>query len=337
MIDNSTDNAVQSSFLTSHGEGGDGGTEPAPCEAYSCPAAKSNPSTLTTQLMERIVHRDNLNRAYLRVFRNRGAAGIDGMPVDDLLAWCEQHKDTLTDSLLTATYKPQPVRGVKIPKPGGGRRQLGIPTVVDRLVQQAFLQVLGPILDSTFSESSYGFRPGRSAHDALERSSEYVRQGYCFVVDLDLEKFFDRVNHDILMSRLARHIKDKRVLKVVRAFLNAGLMDHGVVIPRKEGTPQGGPLSPLLSNLLLDDLDKELESRGHRFVRYADDANIYVQSLKAGQRVLVSVTSFLARRLKLRVNEEKSAVGPVSERSFLGYRLFPGREPRSIAQEYLPF
>jgi len=337
MIDNSTDNVAQSISRESHDQGGDGGTEATRCEAYSCPAAKPNPSKLTTQLMEQIVHRDNLNRAYLRVFRNRGAGGVDGKSVDDLLAWCQEHKDTLIDSLLNATYKPQPVRGVTIAKPGGGRRQLGIPTVVDRLVQQAFLQILGPILDSTFSDSSFGFRPRRSAHDALERASEHIRQGHRFVVDLDLEKFFDRVNHDILMSRLARHIKDKRVLKIVRAFLNAGLMNSGVVTPRKEGTPQGGPLSPLLSNLLLDDLDKELESRGHRFARYADDVNIYVQSLKAGQRVLGSVTSFLTRRLKLRVNEEKSAVGPVSERSFLGYRLFPGREPRDIAQECLPF
>jgi len=287
--------------------------------------------------MEQVVNRDNLNRAYLRVVSNKGSAGVDGMTVDELLAWCRQHGESLKASLLDGTYRPSPVRGVEIPKPGGGKRPLGIPTAVDRMVQQAILQVLSPLLDKTFSDSSYGFRPGRSAHDAIFAASHHVSQGYVFVVDLDLEKFFDRVNHDMLMARLARHVKDKRLLKIARAFLNAGVMHNGVVHERREGTPQGGPLSPLLANLLLDDLDKELAKRDHRFVRYADDCNIYVQSRRAGERVLTSIRQFIEKKLKLRVNEEKSAVGHVSERSFLGYRLFPRWEPWAPAEEYLPF
>jgi len=337
MSDNSTDHKASTIPAGNPGEGGDGVTGTAPREVCRGPAAKSGAWELTGDLMARIVQRDNLNSAYRKVVGNRGSAGIDAMRVEDLLDWCKSHKDTLIESLLSGTYQPQPVRGVKIPKPGGGKRQLGIPTVVDRLVQQAFLQILEPILEPMFSDSSFGFRPGRSAHAALQRASEYVREDYDYVVDLDLEKFFDRVNHDILMSRLARHVQDKRVLKIVRGFLNAGLMENGVVMARTEGTPQGGPLSPILANLLLDDLDKELESRGHRFVRYADDCNIYVRSPKAGERVLQSVKAFLAKRLKLKVNEEKSAVGQVSERSFLGYRLFRDGEPRNLAEECLPF
>jgi RNA-directed DNA polymerase len=213
------------------------------------------------------------------------------------------------------------VRGVEIPKPGGGVRQLGIPTVIDRLVQQAILQVLEPILDPTFSESSFGFRPGRGAHDALAQASRYVQEGRTIVVDLDLEKFFDRVNHDILMARLARRVADKRLLKIIRRFLEAGLLQHGVCVERHEGTPQGGPLSPLLANLLLDDLDRELTSRGHRFCRYADDCNVYVRSRAAGERVMATLVKFLEGRLRLRVNREKSAVAPVGERKFLGHRL----------------
>jgi RNA-directed DNA polymerase len=239
--------------------------------------------------------------------------------------------------LMNGRYKPSPVRGVQIPKPGGGQRQLGIPTTVDRMVQQAILQVLTPIMEQEFSDSSYGFRPGRSAHQAIDKASGYVKEGYIYVVDMDMEKFFERVNHDVLMARVARYIKDKRLLKLLRAFLNAGLMQYGVVQPRNEGTPQGGPLSPLLANILLTDFDRELEKRGHRFVRYADDCNIYVQSPRAGERVLDSATRFLQDKLKLKVNKEKSAVGHVSERSFLGYRLFRRREPWVVLQEYLPF
>ena len=235
-----------------------------------------------------------------------------------------QAGDALLTALLDGSYQPQPVRGVEIPKPGGGKRQLGIPTVVDRLVQQAILQVLEPLLDPSFSASSFGFRPGRGAHEALLRARDYVADGYDVVVDLDLEKFFDRVNHDVLMSRLARRIGDRRLLQIIRRFLAAGMMRYGVSIARREGTPQGGPLSPLLSNLLLDDLDKELEGRGHRFCRYADDCNIYVRSPAAGERVMASVTGFLESRLRLRVNREKSAVAPVGERKFLGYRLGAG-------------
>jgi RNA-directed DNA polymerase len=281
---------------------------------------------LTQQLMERVVDPVNMNKAYQRVVSNKGAAGVDGMSVDDLRGWIHENKEGLLTSLLTGTYKPEPVRGVQIPKPSGGVRQLGIPTVVDRMVQQAMAQVLGPILDPLFSDSSFGFRPGRGAHDALRQASQYVEDGRAYVVDIDLEKFFDRVNHDILMSRLACHVKDKRFLRITRAFLNAGLMQDGVCVRREEGTPQGGPLSPMLSNLLLDDLDKELERRNHKFCRYADDCNIYVYSQKAGERVMTSVTQFLEKKLKLKVNPSKSAVDLCHKRKFLGYRLGLGGE-----------
>jgi len=273
--------------------------------------------------MERIVDRDNLNRAYRKVKANKGAPGVDGMTVADLRSWIALHKDELIASLLDGSYQPQPVRGKQLPKPGGGMRQLGIPTVVDRLVQQAILQVLEPLFDPTFSNSSYGFRPGRSAHQALAAAQDYVREGRTIVVDMDLEKFFDRVNHDLLLARLARRLNDKRLLRIIRRFLEAGLMQHGVCVERHEGTPQGGPLSPLLANLLLDDLDRELERRGHKFCRYADDCNIYVRSLVAGQRVLASLTTFLETKLRLRVNRDKSAAAPISERKFLGHRLLP--------------
>jgi RNA-directed DNA polymerase len=320
-----------------HGCGGNGGTETAGREACGCAAANPEQLSLTEHLMEQVVDLDNLRTAYFRVVSNKGAAGIDGMTVEDLYAWCRDNISQLRESLLNNTYQPPPVRGVNIPKPGGGKRQLGIPTVVDRLVQQAILQVLSPIFEAEFSDSSYGFRPGRSAHDAIHKASEYVKDGFVYVVDIDLEKFFDRVNHDILMSRVARHIKDKRLLKLIRAFLNAGIMANGVVESRREGTPQGGPLSPLLANVLLTDFDRELEKRGHRFVRYADDCNIYVQSPRSGERVLSSVSTFLEKKLKLRINKEKSAVGHVSERSLLGYRLFQRRQPWSVPEEYLPF
>jgi RNA-directed DNA polymerase len=274
--------------------------------------------TLTERLMERICSPLNLNQAYKRVKANKGAAGVDGMTVDDLKEWIAINKDTLTESLLTGNYRPQAVRGVEIPKPGGkGVCQLGIPTVVDRLVQQAIHQVLEPILDPTYSDSSYGFRPGRSAHQALKQAREYVGDGHGIVVDIDLEKCFDRVNYDVLMSRLSKRVNDKRLLRIIRRFLNVGMMKEGVCVRREEGMPQGGPLSPLLSNFLLDDLDKELERRGHKFCRYADDCNIYVRRLRAGERVISSITKFLADRLKLKVNEAKSGYAPLVSANFL--------------------
>ena len=306
------------------GVGGEGGTGPAACEASQATTALGPARALTEHLMEEVCRRENLNRAYRRVRANKGVPGADGMTVRELGVWLKEHKEPLMASLLDGSYQPQPVRGVEIPKPGGGMRQLGIPTVVDRLVQQAFLQVLDSLLDPTFSASSYGFRPGCSAHGALAAAREYVADGRVIVVDLDLEKFFDRVNHDMLMARLARPVADKRLLRIVRRFLNAGMMQGGVCVARHEGTPQGGPLSPLLANLLLDDLDKELERRGHRFCRYADDCNIYMQSQRAGERVLASVTQFLEGKLKLRVNRAKSAVAFVQERKFLGHRLLTG-------------
>lgn len=304
--------------------GGDGGTGAAPGEERQASTAWAQERSLTQELMEAVSSSANLNLAYKRVKANGGAPGVDGMTVDALRGWIAANREALIAGLLDGSYRPQPVRGVRIPKPGGGERQLGIPTVVDRLVQQAIAQVLEPILDPSFSASSFGFRPRRSAHDALCQARGYVADGYEVVVDLDLEKFFDRVNHDILMARLARRIGDKRLLRIVRGFLQAGMMQNGVCMERQEGTPQGGPLSPMLANLLLDDLDKELERRGHRFCRYADDCNIYVRTQAAGERVMASVTTFLEDRLKLRVNRQKSAVAWVGERQFLGHRLGKG-------------
>jgi RNA-directed DNA polymerase len=304
-----------------HGEGGAGSTQSSPREEQQSFTATDPARALTQHLMEEVTDRENLNQAYRQVKANRGAAGVDGMTIAAAAKWIANHKDSLIASLIDGSYQPQLVRGVQIPKPGGGVRQLGIPTVIDRLVQQAILQVLQPLLDPTFSDLSYGFRPGRSAHDALHQASKYVAEGRSIVVDMDLEKFFDRVNHDILMARLARRIEDKRLLKIIRRFLEVGMMQAGVCVTRREGTPQGGPLSPLLANLLLDDLDRELERRGHTFCRYADDCNIYVGSRAAGERVLASLTKFLEDKLRLRVNHEKSAVAKVSERKFLGYRL----------------
>lgn len=317
-----------------HGASGDGGTESKACEEGQAITASTRKRALTEDLMERVCEKENLRRAYKRVRANKGAPGIDGMTVAELYEWSQEHIEELMATLLGGIYEPQPVKGVEIPKPGGGTRQLGIPTVVDRMVQQAILQVLEPLLDPTFSEASYGFRRGRSAHDALRQAAEYVAEGRTVVVDIDISKFFDRVNHDILMARLARHVTDKRVLRIVRRFLEAGMMREGVCVVRQEGTPQGGPLSPLLANLLLDDLDKELERRGHRFCRYADDCNIYVWTLPAGERVMVSVVGFLEERLRLKVNADKSAVAYVEERQFLGYRLLCdgrlGIAPRSV-------
>lgn len=281
----------------------------------------SRDEVLNEHLMEEICTRENLNCAYKKVVKNKGACGVDGKDVHELKAWIKEHKDELIEKLLSGKYNPQNVRGVEIPKPDGGKRQLGIPTVVDRLVQQAIVQVLEPMFDPTFSESSYGFRPKRNAHQALKQAQEYVQEGRTIVVDIDLEKFFDRVNHDILMSRLEKRIKDKRVLRIVRRFLEAGIMRNGVVTERNEGMPQGGNLSHLLSNLLLNELDKELEKRGHKFCRYADDTNIYVKSQKAGERVMESIKLFLNKRLKLKTNEKKSKVAPSSECKFLGYKV----------------
>src|SRR5271157_300188 len=280
-------------------------------------------------LMEEVVESKNMQEAYRRVVGNRGAAGIDEMAVEGLKPCLKTEWPAIKEALLGDQYRPRPVRRVEIPKPGGkGVRKLGIPTVVDRLIQQAILQVLDPIFDPGFSESSYGFRKGRSAHQAVLKACEHVQAGNRWVVDLDLEKFFDRVNHDVLMSRVARRVKDKRVLRLIRGYLQAGIMDGGLVEPSREGTPQGGPLSPLLSNILLDELDKELQRRGHAFCRYADDCNIYVASQRAGERVKESVTQFLAKRLKLKVNEEKSAVDRPWKRKFLGYTLTAEGEPR---------
>lgn len=317
-----------------HGRSGADGISSARFEGSQWSTVSEGKRALTQRFMEAVCDRDNLLRAYKRVKSNRGSAGVDGMTVHELGPWLGKHHGALIASLLDGSYRPQPVLGVQIPKPGGGMRQLGIPAVVDRLVQQAILQVLEPILDPQFSPSSFGFRPGRGAHDALRQASGYVAEGRCIVVDLDLEKFFDRVNHDILMSRLARHVGDKRLLRLVRRFLQAGMMSNGVCMERREGTPQGGPLSPILANLLLDELDKELERRGHCFCRYADDCNIYVRTKVAGERVMESVTQFLEKKLRLKVNREKSAVAYIEERKFLGYRLRSGGRlgiaPKSI-------
>jgi len=280
----------------------------------------------TDDLMERIVERGNLVRALKRVRANQGSPGVDGRTVDDLVADLREHWPVIREQLLTGRYQPSAVKRVEIAKPGGGMRQLGIPTVLDRFIQQAVLQVLQPRFDPSFSESSYGFRPGRSAHDAVCQAQRYVQSGRRWVVDVDLEKFFDRVNHDILMGRLVKRIADARVLRLIRRYLEAGVLCNGVVQERHEGTPQGGPLSPFLANVLLDGVDKELERRGHRFVRYADDCNVYVRSKRAGERVMQGLVSLYAG-LHLQVNPAKSAVAPVWERSFLGFSFWvaPGK------------
>ena len=289
----------------------------------------------TMHLMEKVCERENLVRAWQRVRGNKGAPGVDGMTIDDAKSYLREHWPDIRSQLLAGAYRPQPVKRVEIPKPDGGVRKLGVPSVVDRLIQQALLQVLQKRWDPTFSEHSYGFRPGRSAHQAVAQAQRYVAEGYSVVVDLDLEKFFDRVNHDGLMARVAARIADKRVLKLIRAFLNAGVMEDGLVRPVDEGTPQGGPLSPLLSNLVLDDLDKELARRRLRFCRYADDCNIYVRSRRAGERVMASVSKFLTLRLKLKVNETKSAVARPEERKFLGFSISNDGSERRIAPKAL--
>jgi RNA-directed DNA polymerase len=279
---------------------------------------KSNPSA---SLIETMLEKENMLKAYKQVVGNKGAPGVDGMTTEDLKDYLKKYWPQIKDELLAGRYKPSPVKEVEIPKPGGGMRKLGIPTVIDRLIQQAVHQVLSPIFEIGFSGSSYGFRPHRSAHQAVLKAREYVAEGKRWVADMDLEKFFDRVNHDILMSRIARKIKDKHVLLLIRLYLQAGIMSNGIIMEREEGTPQGGPLSPLLSNILLDDLDKELEKRGHSFCRYADDCNIYVKSQTAGERVMASIKEFLEQKLKLKVNDKKSAVARPWSRKFLGYSM----------------
>jgi group II intron reverse transcriptase/maturase len=278
--------------------------------------------------MEKIVSRGNMMAAYTRVMRNKGAPGVDDMPVTALKGYLQEEWPRIREELLAGRYHPQPVRKVEIPKPGGGTRMLGIPTVLDRLIQQAVHQVLSPLFDSGFSESSYGFRPGRSAHQAVKAAQKHVASGLRWVVDLDLEKFFDRVHHDTLMSLVKRKVGDREALSLIDSYLKAGILEGGVTSPRVEGTPQGGPLSPLLSNILLDELDKELEGRGHKFCRYADDANIYVATRRSGERVMASISQYLSERLKLTVNQAKSAVDRPWKRSFLSYSMTWHRKSR---------
>src|SRR5215470_2689967 len=305
-------------------------------EASGATSGTENPAS-TNRLMEAVCERENLKAALRQVRANSGSPGVDGMSVVGLKDYLKQHWPAIREQLLNGTYEPQPVRRVEIPKPdGGGMRKLGIPSVLDRFIQQAVLQVLQRQWDRTFSDHSYGFRPGRSAHQAVAQAQQYIAEGHGWCVDLDLEKFFDRVSHDKLMGQIAKRIEDKRLLKLIRAFLNAGVMENGLVSPSVEGTPQGGPLSPLLSNLVLDELDRELERRGHRFVRYADDCNLYVRSARAGHRVMESLTQFITRKLKLKVNEAKSAVARPQERKFLGFSFTVGPEvKRRIAPKAL--
>jgi RNA-directed DNA polymerase len=305
-------------------------------ETLTAKRVSESPAKNGEQLMEEVCAYENCVQAYKRVKSNKGSPGVDGMTVEQLPGYLKEHWPAIRAQLLQGTYQPQPVKRVEIPKPDGGMRQLGIPTVLDRMVQQAVMQILQGRWDAEFSEHSHGFRPGRSAHQAVAKAQKYIAEGHRWVVDLDLEKFFDRVNHDKLMASIARRVADKRMLKLIRAFLTAGVMENGLVGPVDEGTPQGGPLSPLLSNLVLDELDRELERRRHCFVRYADDCNIYVRSQRAGERVMRSITGFLQRRLKLKVNERKSAVARPAERKFLGFSFTDAEEPkRRIAPKAL--
>src|ERR1017187_10448692 len=298
--------------------------EPEACTAKAC---LERPAVVGPS-MEAVVERENLKTALAQVKRNKGAAGLDGMSVDDLPTYLKEYWPAIRAQVLDGTYKPQPVRRVEIPKASGGVRLLGIPTVLDRFIQQAVMQMLQANWDPTFSETSFGFRPKRSAHQAVERAQAYIASGYAVVVDIDLEKFFDRVNHDVLMGLIAKRVADKRILKLIRSLLTAGVMEGGLVSRTEEGPPQGGPLSPLLSNLMLDVLDKELEKRGHRVVRYAGDGHIYVRSQRAGERVMAGIERFLAKRLRLKVNNAKSAVAKPSVRKFLGFSFTGGTEPR---------
>lgn len=312
----------------------EGEAQPATSEGNETAAGERQPKSPTSRanLMEEILERKNLEKALKRVKSNKGSPGIDAMKVLELPGYLKENWPRIKQELLEGRYKPQPVKRVEIDKPGGGVRKLGIPTVLDRFLQQAVMQVLQQQWDSTFSEHSYGFRPGKSAHQAIAQAQQYISEGYRIVVDIDLEKFFDRVNHDRLMSQIEKRVEDKRVLKLIRGFLNSGVMEQGLVSPTDEGVPQGGPLSPLLSNLVLDELDKELERRGHKYCRFADDCNIYVSSQRAGQRVMESISKYITSKLKLRVNQLKSAVGKPRERKFLGFRLTGNKEvKRAIA------
>jgi RNA-directed DNA polymerase len=296
-------------------------------ETFTAKRTDESPA-IDEPLIEEVCERENCKQALKRVKANKGSPGVDEMTVQQLPEYLKEQWPAIREQLLRGTYKPQPVKRVEIPKPDGGVRKLGIPTVLDRFIQQAVMQVLQRKWDRTFSEHSYGFRPGRSAHQAVKKAQLYIADGYRWVVDLDLEKFFDRVHHDKLMAKIAERVSDKRLLKLIRAFLTAGVMENGLVSPVDEGTPQGGPLSPLLSNIVLDELDQELEQRGLRFTRYADDSNIYVRSRRAGERVMASITRFLSDRLKLKVNQQKSAVARPWERKFLGFSFTNGRQPK---------
>src|ERR1700739_1855355 len=314
-----------SSALTGEArEAGREGTEPS-----GVTNGTENPAS-TNRLMEEVCERENLKAALRQGKANKGKAGGDGVTVGGITDYLKQHWPAIREQLLNGTYEPKPVRRVEIPKPDGGVRKLGIPTVLDRFIQQAVMQVLQRRWDRTFSDHSYGFRPGRSAHQAGAQAQQYIAEGRGWCVDLDLEKFFDRVNHDKLMGQIAKRVEDKRLLKLIRAFLNAGAMENGLVSPSVEQTPQGGPLSPLLSNLVLDELDRELENRGHRFIRYADDSNIYVRSERAGQRGMESITHFITQKLKLNVDEAKSAVARPQERKFLGFSFTVGPDIRRM-------
>src|SRR5215467_6162700 len=298
-------------------------------EAVTATTERESPAP-TEHLMEAICDSDNIETALRAVVRNKGAPGVDGITVQQLPGILKARWSEIENQLLQGRYQPQPVRRVRIPKPAGGTRDLGIPTVIDRVIQQAVLQRLQPQWDPTFSEHSYGFRPGRSAHQAVAQAQAYVIEGYRFVVDIDLAKFFDRVNHDRLMAAVSARVSDQRVLRLIRGYLRAGVLNGGLFEESREGTPQGGPLSPLLSNLVLDELDHELERRGHRFVRYADDCNIYVRSERAGQRVMESISRFITQKLKLKVNEAKSAVARPQERKFLGFSFTAGPEVKRV-------
>ena len=311
-----------------HPEGQGQTPEFRPVGVETVPASSSWKKAEPAPLMEAVIDKANMARAYRRVVANKGAPGADGMTVHQLADHLKQYWPTLRERLLAGEYHPSPVRAVEIPKPKGGTRQLGIPTVTDRLIQQALLQVLTPIFDPTFSESSYGYRPKRSAQQAVSAMKAHVTAGHRWVVDLDLEAFFDRVNHDLLMARMARRVRDKRVLRLIRRYLEAGMFQRGLVAPRRQGTPQGGPLSPLLANILLDDADKELERRGHRFCRYADDLQVYIRSRRAGERVMASLSAFLENSLRLTVNHDKSAVDRPWHRGYLGYTLTRHKLPK---------